>query len=124
VLAGPGSVKLDAAGLAALPRVRWVAGLAGSAPRLDYPAAWARGIVVSRCGPAFAHSVAEMALGMYLCLARDLLTHNRALHTDGGWEGLPKEENRQASYRSVGIVGLGSLGQEFARMVRVLEPSR
>ncbi|HEU5315381.1 MAG TPA: NAD(P)-dependent oxidoreductase [Chloroflexota bacterium] len=124
VLAGPGGVKLDAAGIAELDRLRWVAGLAGSAPKLDYAAAWSRGVVVSRCGPAFAHSVAEMALGMYICLARDLLEHNRALHTADGWEGTPKEENRQASYRTIGIVGLGSLGQEFARMVRVLEPSR
>jgi phosphoglycerate dehydrogenase-like enzyme len=123
VLAGPGGVTLDAAGLTALPRQRWVAGLAGSAPRLDYRAASARGITISRSGPAFAHSVAEMALGLYLCLARDLLEHNRALHSEDGWEGRPKEANRQASYRTVGIVGLGSLGQEFARMVRVLEPA-
>jgi phosphoglycerate dehydrogenase-like enzyme len=124
VLAGPGGVVLDAAGFGALPRLRWVAGLAGSAPRLDYRTAFARGVVVSRCGPAFAHSVAELALALYLCLARDLLEHNRALHTADGWEGPPKEANRQASYRAVGIVGLGSLGQEFARLVRILEPPR
>lgn len=62
--------------LAELPNLRAILEVGGrhpSAQALDYPTCFARGIRVLSCAPAFGPMVAEMALGMALAAAREIV---------------------------------------------------
>jgi phosphoglycerate dehydrogenase-like enzyme len=117
-----GGISVGAEALAGAPRLRWISETSGGPPRLDYPTAFSRGLTVTDCRRAFDRSVAEMALALYLAVARDVVAHDRALHTPDGTEGRPKGENRDASFRTLGLVGFGGIGRTLARFLAPLEP--
>lgn len=117
-----GSVQVDRAALASAPRLRWISETSGGPPQIDYQTAFARGIVVTDCRRAFARAVAEMALGLYLAVMRDIVTHDRALHTPDAIEGVAKVHNRDASYRTLGLVGFGGLAQALVPFLAPFAP--
>ena len=121
-----GSAGLDpplgAATLEGAPRLRWIADTSGGPPQLDYRVAFARGIAVTDCRRAFHRSVAEMALGLYLAVSRDIVVHDRALHTPDAVEGAPKPGNRDASRRTLGFVGFGGIAQALVPFLAPFEP--
>ncbi|MBI3973448.1 MAG: hydroxyacid dehydrogenase [Chloroflexi bacterium] len=118
-----GSVRVDRDLLEAAPRLRWIAATWGAPAQLiDYSEVFRRGITVTDGRRAFNRAVAELALGLYLAVARDIVMHDRALHTPDGAEGMPKEANREASGRTIGIVGFGGISQTLARFLAPLEP--
>ena len=122
VLFVPSSVRVDRAALEAAPRLRWIAETSGGPPRIDYEVAFQRGITVTDCRRAFSRSVAEMALALYLAAVRDVVAHDRALHTYDGIEGVPKSQNREASFRTLGFVGFGGIAQTLVRFLAPFEP--
>lgn len=122
VLFVQGGAMLDRAALEKAPRLRWIAQTSGSPPYLDYSTAFARGIVVTDCRNAFHRSVAEMALALYLAVSRDVVVHDRALHSPGQSEGRPKQDNREASFRTLGFVGFGGIAQMLVRLLAPFEP--
>ena len=79
--------------------------------------------MVSDCRRAFGPSVAEMALGLYLATVRDIVAHDRAMHTADGWEAVPKEQNRGASHRALGFVGFGSNARTLLPFLAPFEPT-
>jgi phosphoglycerate dehydrogenase-like enzyme len=117
-----GRVEVDGTALAGAPRLRWISETSGGPPRIDYRAAFERGIAVTDCRRAFGRSVAEMALALYLAVSRDVALHDRALHTADETEGRPKEENREASGRVLGLVGFGGIARTLARFLAPFEP--
>ncbi len=119
---GSGGGPLDAATLEGAPRLRWIADTSGGPPMLDYRVALARGIVVTDCRRAFHRGVAEMALGLYLAVSRDIVVHDRALHTPDAVEGVPKKYNREASRRTLGFVGFGGIAQTLVPFLAPFEP--
>ena len=118
----PTGAVVDRGVLAAAPRLRWVASANSAPPRLDYDAIAERGIVVTDSRRGFHIPVTEMALTHYLALTRDLMLHDRALHTRDGTEGAPHAENREASGRCLGLLGFGGIGQTLARLLAPLQP--
>ena len=118
----PSSVGLDRAALEAAPRLRWIADTSGGPRTIDYQAAAERGIVCTDARRAFSRPVAEMALALYLAVMRDVVAHDRALHTPDLTEGVPKEQNREASFRTLGFVGFGGIAQTLARFLAPFEP--
>ncbi len=92
-------------------------------PNMPYEAAFRRGIHVVTTAGVFAEPVAEAGLGMALCLARDL--HEAHADFRAGrerWGGEGNEGARLLSGSTVGIVGMGTLGQAVARLLAGFRP--
>ena len=80
---------------------------------VDVAAAQARGIQVMNTPGATAVSVAEHALGLMLALYRHIPAADRTMRA-GQWEK-KRFEGRELSGKTLGLVGLGRIGQEVAR---------
>lgn len=118
-----GAARVDAAALEGAPRLRWIAATWGAPPvRIDYAEAFRRGVAVTDGRRAFNRAVAELALGLYLAVARDIAAHDRALHTPDRTEGAPAAANREASERTIGLIGFGGVAQTLARYLAPFEP--
>jgi D-3-phosphoglycerate dehydrogenase len=80
---------------------------------VDVAAASARGIVVMNAPGANSISVAELAMGFILALARHLPAADAAMK-QGKWEK-KKFLGEELRDKTLGLVGLGRIGQEVAR---------
>ena len=99
-------------------------------PNLDYAYCVANGIAVLSAGPAFALSVAEIALGMAIDLARGITAADRDFRA--GREEYELAGNRDSflfTGSAIGLIGLGDLGRALRPMlhpfrcpVRVFDP--
>lgn len=99
-------------------------------PNVDYATAFARGIHVLGCGPAYAQAVAEHALGLALDVARGISREDRAFRS--GTELYVADGNADAVLlrgARVGLIGYGNLGralrpllEAFAVDLRVHDP--
>ncbi len=93
-------------------------------PTVDYPTAFARGVRVLGCGPAYAQPVAEFALGMALDLARGITREDRAARQ--GRERYVSAGNADAillRHASVGILGYGNLGRALHPLLQPFQPT-
>ncbi|MEI6288928.1 MAG: phosphoglycerate dehydrogenase [Chloroflexota bacterium] len=78
---------------------------------VDLKAAAARGITVTNTPGANSVSVAELALGMILCLARQIPEADKAVH-EGKY---PRLTGVSLEGKTIGILGLGAIGKQLAR---------
>jgi phosphoglycerate dehydrogenase-like enzyme len=88
-------------------------------PNVDYQYCFEHGIRVLIASPAFAISVAEMALALGLDLARGVSQHDRAMRERR--ESYGAVSNQGFSLFTgcrVGIIGFGDLGRAFRPLVR------
>ncbi|HEU5314949.1 MAG TPA: NAD(P)-dependent oxidoreductase [Chloroflexota bacterium] len=122
VLFLPGGTHVPRSLLAEAPRLRWIGDTSGGPPRLDYAYAAERGIVVTDCRRAFSPAVGEMALALYLAVLRDVVVHDRALHTPDLPEGVDKERNQEAFGRTIGFVGFGGIARSLQRFLAPFDP--
>jgi phosphoglycerate dehydrogenase-like enzyme len=77
---------------------------------LDYKLCFARGIRVLTCAPAFAEQVAEMALGMAIAAAREIVAGDRAMRAGTeGWGHAGNVSTFMLYHKRVGFIGFGSL---------------
>ncbi|GAB1583886.1 phosphoglycerate dehydrogenase [Phyllobacterium phragmitis] len=83
---------------------------------IDIPACTARGLPVANTPGANADAVAELAIGMMLCLARNIPVGHASVIA-GGWD---RKVGTQICGKMLGIVGLGNIGRSLARMARGL----
>ena len=83
---------------------------------VDVAAASARGIVVMNAPGANSISVAELAIGLMLALARHLPAADAAMK-QGKWEK-KKFLGEEVRDKTLGLAGLGRIGQEVARRAR------
>ena len=81
---------------------------------IDVVAARARGIVVENTPGANAASVAELAMGLALCLARSIPQQDRALRGGQRIEA-SQAQGLELAGAAVGIVGFGHTGSATAR---------
>lgn len=106
---------MDEEVLARCPRLRFVAFLGiGYASCIDIEAATRRGIVVSNTPDYGATSVAEHALALTMALARHIATSYLSLR-EGRWEP-GRFQGVELRGKTLGLVGLGPIGQEMARL--------
>jgi phosphoglycerate dehydrogenase-like enzyme len=106
---------MDEEVLARCPRLRFVAFLGiGYASCIDIEAATRRGIVVANTPDYGATSVAEHVLGMILALTRHIATSYVSLK-EGRWEP-GRFQGVELRGKTLGLVGLGPIGQETARL--------
>jgi D-3-phosphoglycerate dehydrogenase len=107
------ATKVTAPLIAAAPRLRVIARAGTGVDNVDVPAASARGIVVMNAPGANSISVAELALGQMLALARHLPAADAAMK-QGKWEK-KKFLGEELRDKTLGLAGLGRIGQEVAR---------
>jgi D-3-phosphoglycerate dehydrogenase len=106
------ATKVTAALIAGAPRLRAIARAGTGVDNVDVIAASARGIVVMNAPGANSVSVAELALGQMLALARHLAAADAAMK-QGKWEK-KKFLGEELRGKTLGLAGLGRIGQEVA----------
>ncbi len=104
--------RFDAELFGALPRLRHVAIFGVGTDNFDLDAASRHGVVVSNCPGENARSVAEHAIALMLAVARTLPAYDRDVRA-GLWRHY---EGVELEGKTLGVLGLGSIGQHVARM--------
>jgi D-3-phosphoglycerate dehydrogenase len=107
------ATKVTKAIIDAAPKLRVIARAGTGVDNVDVAAASARGIVVMNAPGANSVSVAELALGQMLSLARHLPAADAAMK-QGKWEK-KKFLGEELRDKTLGLAGLGRIGQEVAR---------
>ncbi|HEX8991926.1 MAG TPA: phosphoglycerate dehydrogenase [Anaerolineales bacterium] len=102
---------IDANALKAADRLKVIARYGVGVDSVDLPAAREKGIVVTNTPGANSVSVAELALGLMLALARQIPEAVEAVH-QGKW---PRYAGLSLEGKTVGILGLGAIGRQLAR---------
>jgi D-3-phosphoglycerate dehydrogenase len=105
--------------IAAAPRLRVIARAGTGVDNVDLEAATARGIVVMNAPGANSISVAELAMAFILALARPIPAADAAMKAQK-WEK-KKFTGSEVRGKTLGIVGLGRIGQEVAQRARAFE---
>lgn len=102
--------------LEACPGLEIVARAGAGLDNIDVAAADDLGVVVVAAVGANAASVAELAVGLALCLARRIVPLDREVRA-GGWDRTP---GRELAGRTWGVIGLGATGRATARLAAAL----
>jgi D-3-phosphoglycerate dehydrogenase len=110
------ATKVNASLLEAAPRLRIVARAGTGVDNVDVTAASARGVLVVNAPGANSISVAEHALALMLALARSVPAADRAMK-EGRWEK-KRFLGTELRGKTLGIAGLGRIGQEVAQRAR------
>jgi D-3-phosphoglycerate dehydrogenase / 2-oxoglutarate reductase len=108
---GPGEI------FARLPKLRAFVRCAVDIRNIDVQAASAAGVLVTRAGPGFVASVAELALGFLVDLSRGISRATADYHSGRMPEVVM---GRQLSGSIVGIIGYGSIGRYLAPVLKSL----
>jgi D-3-phosphoglycerate dehydrogenase len=112
------ATKVTASLIAAAPALRVIARAGTGVDNVDVGAASARGIVVMNAPGANSVSVAELAIGFVLALARHLPAADAAMKR-GQWEK-KKFLGEEVRDKTLGLAGFGRIGQEVARRAQAL----
>ena len=104
-----GAKVMDAA-----PSLRVISKHGSGTDTIDKAAAQARGIEVRAAIGANAAAVAEQALALLLACAKSVVELNSRMHA-GHWDKAT-HKSIELHGRTIGLVGLGAIGQRFARM--------
>lgn len=101
--------------LKAAPRLRAVVCRSIGVDFVDIAAATRRGVLVLNSPVFCVTAVAEYALSLMLCLAHRLPQAARVMR-DGAWEDRETLRGTELTGKTLGLVGLGRIGRELARM--------
>jgi glycerate dehydrogenase len=115
-------VRIDAAALAAAPRLKLVAVAATGVNNIDLPACRARGVAVCNIRSYAEHTVPEHVFMLLLALRRNLVAWRQTLR-QGAWQRarqfcLFDHEIHDLHGSTLGIIGYGSIGQGVERLAR------
>jgi lactate dehydrogenase-like 2-hydroxyacid dehydrogenase len=107
--------RVDAGLMARLPRLAIVSTFGVGYDHIDAAWAGAHGIVVTNTPDVLTEEVADTALGLLLCTAREFVEAERFLRA-GKWlqKGYPLSKATLRN-RTVGLVGMGRIGKAIAR---------
>jgi D-3-phosphoglycerate dehydrogenase / 2-oxoglutarate reductase len=100
-----------------LPKLRAFVRCAVDIRNIDVDAASAAGVLVTRAGPGFVPSVAELALGFMVDLSRGISRAAADYHSGRMPEVVM---GRQLSGSIIGIIGYGSIGRYLAPIAKSL----
>jgi D-3-phosphoglycerate dehydrogenase len=104
--------------LKSLPRLKMVAIWATGANYVELPAAHDLGITVTNVPAYAANAVAELCIGFMIMLSRSLRTADR--HVRGGDYRWQDFRGTELAGKTLGIVGLGSIGSRLCALARCL----
>ena len=98
----------------AAPALRVISKHGSGTDTIDKAAARARGIEVTAAVGSNAAAVAEQALALLLACAKSVVQLNERMHA-GHWDKAT-HKSVELGGRTIGLVGLGAIGQRFAKM--------
>jgi D-3-phosphoglycerate dehydrogenase len=110
---------VNAEAMDAAPALRVISKHGSGTDTIDKVAAAERGIAVTAAVGANAAAVAEQALALMLACAKSVVTLNERMH-QGLWDKAT-HKSLELGGRTVGLVGLGAIGQRFARMCQAMD---
>jgi phosphoglycerate dehydrogenase-like enzyme len=119
ILSGWGDTGLTPANLDAAKRLHIITVIGSSVAHFSPDLAFDRGITITNTASAIGYSVAEFALAQMLSLLHQSPARHRAMANPGGPESKDELVGRDLAGRTVGVVGLGSVGRI---MVQLLKP--
>lgn len=105
---------IDRDALRGADRLKVIARYGVGVEKVDLAAAREKGIVVTNTPGANSASVAELALGLMLALARHIPAAARATR-EGGW---PRISGISIEGKTIGLLGFGSIGREVAKRLQ------
>ncbi|MFL6051416.1 MAG: NAD(P)-dependent oxidoreductase [Actinoallomurus sp.] len=116
-----GELSIDAAAVAAAPRLAFLQMPSVGVDSVDLGALTAAGVPVANTAGANARSVAEWALAASLDLSRQLSWADRRMREDG-WPQLETAArgSDELANRRVGVLGMGAIGAEVMRLFEAL----
>lgn len=108
--------QIDATLLQETPRLKVIANHAVGYNNIDLQAATARGIVVTNTPDVLTNATADLTLALLLAVARRIIEGHRLVQT-GAWTGWEPTQllGAEVSGQTLGIVGMGRIGQAVAR---------
>ena len=113
------AVKVNADVLAKAPKLKVIGRAGVGVDNVDLPAATAAGVLVMNTPGGNAVSAAEHTLGLMLCMAR-ALPQAIVSTKSGKWEK-KKFMGTELRGKTLGVLGLGSIGREVVRRARGFE---
>jgi len=113
-VAASGESKLGAELVARLPALEIVSVMGVGYDGIDVPACKAQGAVVTHTPDVLNDDVADLAIGLMLCAARQLPAADRYVR-EGRWLQGAMPLQRKMSGARLGIVGMGRIGQAIAK---------
>lgn len=112
-VAASGESRLPAALVSQLPALKIVSVMGVGYDGVDVAACQARGAVVTHTPDVLNDDVADLAIGLMLCAARQLPAADRFVR-EGRWPQGPMPLQRKMSGARLGVVGMGRIGQAIA----------
>jgi lactate dehydrogenase-like 2-hydroxyacid dehydrogenase len=112
-IAGSGESKVPAELIARLPALEMVSVLGVGYDGVDTRAAKARGVMVTHTPDVLNDEVADTAIGLMLCAARQLPAADRFVRR-GDWPKGPMPLTRKMSGSRLGLVGMGRIAKAIA----------
>lgn len=109
-----GVETIDQNTLHALPALKCISKYGVGLDNIDLEACRRQAVEIGWSGGVNAYAVAEQTLGMMIALARNILVNTIALKS-GHWI---KNGGFELRGRKVGLIGLGHVGQEVARLLK------
>ncbi|RIJ77141.1 phosphoglycerate dehydrogenase [Nakamurella silvestris] len=109
------ATQIDAEALAAAPKLKVVARAGIGLDNVDVPAATARGVLVVNAPQSNIISAAEHAIALLLAVARRVPEANSSMQ-ESLWKRA-KYSGVEIAEKTVGVVGLGRIGQLFAARI-------
>lgn len=113
-------VKIDAAAMDALPQLKLICVAATGMNNIDLEAAARRGILVRNAAGYSTHAVAETTLGAVIALYRHICYYDRYVksgaYSSSGVQFHYGYPTRQLWGRNWGVIGMGNIGREVARL--------
>lgn len=115
---------IDAEMLDACPRLKIVAGALKGSDNIDVAACSRRGVTVTVVPDLLSEPTAELALGLMIAVARNVLPGDRHVRAGAfrGWR--PRHFGGSIQGATVGVVGAGAIGQAVLRLLRGFHCSR
>jgi phosphoglycerate dehydrogenase-like enzyme len=119
-----GQTDLDASRLARAPKLKAIVNVEGNfAQNVDYAECFRRGVQVLSIAPAFAHPVAEMALGLALDLARGITRADRLMRAGKEQYGLAgARDSFMLRGETMSFIGCGNLGRALLPLLVPFRP--
>lgn len=102
----------------AAPALRVISKHGSGTDTINKAAAAERGIAVTAAVGANAAAVAEQAMALLLACAKSVVQLNQRMH-EGHWDKAT-HKSLELGGRTVGLVGLGAIGQRFAKMAAAM----
>src|SRR6516165_11716734 len=107
--------RVDGTFLSRFPKLEIVASFGVGYDHVDAAWAGAHGITVTNTPDVLTEEVADTALGLLLCAARELPQAERHLRAGRWLQGDYRLSRATLRNRTVGLVGMGRIGQAIAR---------